>query len=301
MNIKGKVLHIRNAHSLDYLEYNVQYEGFRIPKCKFCDNNALRNRGLNFRETCCSKECKSKINMRKHTEETKLNLSNKRKKYLNENKDKNGWSLYKNEETEPEKRFRRLLETIENIEFAQYYKIPNSERNYELDFSIVDTKIAFEINGEQHYNRDGTLAPYYQERHDYLEKLGWIVVEIHYQLCFNEEVIRNIIIESLNQNIKFTEDKCNEIINYRLKLKEKKHNEQRLYKLEKANKEILNAQKEFERLFLVFNIINKYGESLGLINKLSHALGVTPTQVRRILKKYSLDIKLRKNPTFVHS
>ena len=52
---------------------------------------------------------------------------------------------------------------------------------------MPDKMIAIEINGNQHYERDGTLKPYYQERHNLLESKGWIVYEIHYSSCFNLE------------------------------------------------------------------------------------------------------------------
>lgn len=72
MNIRGKVQHIRNAHDLDYLEYNVKYEDFKIPKCKICvEKDAKRIKGIDFRETCGSKECISKACSNNHSEEMK--------------------------------------------------------------------------------------------------------------------------------------------------------------------------------------------------------------------------------------
>ena len=292
MNIRAKVLHIRNAHNMDYLQYSIKYEDFKIPLCKVCGKNAKQINNISFRETCGKKSCISKICSKSHTKEMKQHLSKKRKEYLEKNKDKHNWSKYHNKEVKPEKKFREVLEKIENIQFYQYY-IPNeSSRYYELDFAIPKFKIAFEINGEQHYDRTGNLTNYYQSRHNYFVNLGWKVIEIHYSLCFNEDKIKEIISNTLSDNVVIVNEICNEVINYRnILLKKKQKNiYNKLY-----GKKIIKAQEEYNRFFLIMDIVSKH-ESLGLIGILSEKLNVSHTHVRRILDKYQLDIKLRKNP-----
>lgn len=282
--------HVNVVHNMKALDYFVQFEGFKIPKCKICDKNAKHVRSLDFGTTCGDSRCiKETLRV---SDEMKKHLSQKRKEYLNKNKDKHNWSVYHNQETEPERIFREVLETIKDIQFYQYYIPEEADRFYELDFSIPELKIDFEVNGQQHYDEEGNLATYYQERHDYLEDLGWKVIEIHYSLCYNKERIKEIILQTLNGNVNFAENMSREVINYRKdKLKKKKE-----IKYNKTYSKIRDVQKEHERFLLIVDIINRYGENIGLINELSDSLGVSHTQVRRILKKYDLDIELRKKP-----
>lgn len=127
-----------------------------------------------------------------HSVETKRKLSEIRKRYLKENRNIHNWSLYRNKETQPEKLFRECLEEL-GIQYEQYYIPHENNRNFELDFAIVDKKLAFEINGNQHYNKDGTLKDYYKNRHDYFQNNGWSVVELHYTMCFDKKILKNII------------------------------------------------------------------------------------------------------------
>jgi very-short-patch-repair endonuclease len=53
--------------------------------------------------------------------------------------------------------------------------------------------VALEINGQQHYNSDGTLKDYYQNRHDLIESKGWQIIEIHYSQCFSDENISKFL------------------------------------------------------------------------------------------------------------
>jgi hypothetical protein len=58
-------------------------------------------------------------------------------------------------------------------------------RFFSIDIALPDKMVAIEVNGNQHYERDGALKPYYQERHDLLKSKGWNVFEIHYSHCFH--------------------------------------------------------------------------------------------------------------------
>jgi hypothetical protein len=78
----------------------------------------------------------------------------------------------------------------------QYYRPPENTKRYELDFAIPAKKIAFEINGNQHYD-GANLAPYYQARHDYFNRLGWTIYEIHYYESLNMERALEVIEQCL--------------------------------------------------------------------------------------------------------
>ena len=73
-----------------------------------------------------------------------------------------------------------------------YEEFPVFGSRMKVDFINFTKKIAIEVNGEQHYNRDGTLRKYYQERHDLIESAGWKLLELHYKDCYNEDVVDKI-------------------------------------------------------------------------------------------------------------
>lgn len=156
----------------------------------------------------------------KHSEATKALISAKRKEWCASNKNQHNWSLYHQQETKPERVFREILEITSHI-FTQWY-IPDGERSFELDFAQVEKKIAFEINGNQHYNKDGSLAKYYQDRHEYFEALGWKIYEIHYLDVFNQEYINSIILKVID-GIIFDPNYRQEVINGRLNRKKKEY------------------------------------------------------------------------------
>ena len=69
----------------------------------------------------------------------------------------------------------------------------SDERFFSIDISLPQYKIGIEINGNQHYESNGCLKEYYQKRHDYIVSLGWNLYELHYSLCFNDDVIKSIL------------------------------------------------------------------------------------------------------------
>lgn len=181
--------------------------------------------------------------VRKHTEETKLLMSQKRKAYLAENKDKHNWSRFRNKESVPECKFREALISL-GISATQFYIPPESERYFELDFVLVENKIGFEINGQQHYSSDGNLSSYYQERHNYLNQLGWIIHEIHYSECFKSEKLHTLIINCIkNIDIEYTSSPA--IVNHRLiRKREKEERKQKEKELKLEQRKLLAIEKQ---------------------------------------------------------
>lgn len=185
-------------------------------KCKYCEKEFEKGKSYRGHISLCSKNPNSINNKpisdnkrknlciarreyielnggKKHTQKTKNELSLKRKKWLNENKNLHNWSLYKNEQTEPEKRFENELKELK-INYCAYYVPDNSEHNYEIDFALIDKKIGFEINGNQHYTKEKEFTEYHKNRKLFLENIGWKIIDLHYSLCFNKEKLREIIL-----------------------------------------------------------------------------------------------------------
>ena len=130
----------------------------------------------------------------KHTEATKAKLSASRKSWLTSNPDKHPWKNDSKFYSEPCQKLKDAL-TRSGLEFFAEFN-PLQDRFYAVDIAFPAIKVGIEVNGEQHYNRDGSLKTYYQVRHDLIEASGWKLYEIHYSLCYNEEKIKSII-ESL--------------------------------------------------------------------------------------------------------
>lgn len=126
----------------------------------------------------------------KHTQEQKENLSKKRKDWLSKNPDKHPWKLNTKFISLPCENLKKLLRNS-GILFEEEFT-PLTERHFSLDIAFPEKKIGIEVNGEQHYNRDGSLKKYYQERHDLIESKGWKLFELHYAECYNDSIIDKI-------------------------------------------------------------------------------------------------------------
>lgn len=68
-----------------------------------------------------------------------------------------------------------------NIIFIEEYK-PLNDRLFSIDIAFPDKMIGIEINGNQHYDIEGNLKPYYQNRHELIETAGWTLLEFHSNL-----------------------------------------------------------------------------------------------------------------------
>ena len=142
----------------------------------------------------------------KHSDVSKKKMSEKRKKYLKENPDKHPWKNNNKFISIPCEKFKEEL-VKNNILFLQEYTDPLWDHSYAIDIAFPDIKVAIEINGNQHYNSDKTLKPYYQKKHDYLTNLGWIIHEVHYACVFKKEIVKDLIVliktllDNLDSNI----------------------------------------------------------------------------------------------------
>lgn len=144
--------------------------------CIECNNNRPRKPKS---EADISKPKEPKI----VTEETRRIISEKRKKWLAENPERHPWRQKDRHKSKPCESVKEYLKTL-NMVFVEEYLPQINDRHFSIDIAFPDRMIALEINGNQHYNSDGSLLPYYQERHDLLESAGWKVYEVHYSCCF---------------------------------------------------------------------------------------------------------------------
>ena len=126
----------------------------------------------------------------KHTEETKKHLSEVRKKWLKEHPESHPWKRKDKYKSVPCEKLKDILR--KDFNFVEEYTDKRWEHNYSIDIAFLDKKLGIEVNGDQHYNRDGTLIEYYQKRHNYLESQGWLIFEIYYIKCYKSNDIEQI-------------------------------------------------------------------------------------------------------------
>lgn len=129
----------------------------------------------------------------KHTDKSKEKISKGRKKYLNENPDSHPWKRKDKNISIPCEYLKNIL-LNNKIVFVEEFR--PSKRLYRIDIAFPDKKLGIEVNGNQHYNKDGSLKDYYKDRNLFIKDLGWELLEIHYSLVYNDKIV-NIINEFL--------------------------------------------------------------------------------------------------------
>lgn len=138
------------------------------------------------RRTTCSNKCAYSP-----SEEARILISEKRKKYLSENPDKHPWKRDRKKVSVPCENVKNYLRQ-NGIDFVEELS-PLSDRLFSIDIAFPHLMIGIEVNGNQHYNSDGSLKAYYQERHDLIEQAGWRLIEVHYTECFSNEQIAKFL------------------------------------------------------------------------------------------------------------
>jgi len=166
------------------------------------------------------------------------------------------------------------------------------KHKYELDFAIPKLKIAFEINGNQHYLENGKLTNYYQKRHDFFINLGWYIIEIPYEICFNKLKIKKIIIDALKFDINY--DEINNVINHRILRKNEKILERKKRELNKERERIKLKELNNKRKEIIIKLINQHGNKYGILKKIQDELNLSHTHIRRLCNKFNIKIYNRK-------
>jgi len=120
---------------------------------------------------------------KKHTNETKINLSIIRKKFLSENPEKHPWKNNKKFISKPCEILKEKLRK-NNINLLEEFNPEIEGRHFSCDIYLPNENLIIEVNGNQNYDEIGKLKPYYQERHDLLLNKGFKVCELHYSKVF---------------------------------------------------------------------------------------------------------------------
>lgn len=138
---------------------------------------------------------------RKHSLETRQKIRIARKAYL-AGTTKRSWQVKQAGKSIPCEKFKEILNKNKINYIPEFEPLREMGRYYSIDVSFPDKKIGIEINGRQHYDSYGNLAPYYQLRHDLIEAFGWKLYEIPYHMAFDEEKMMNLVLLILNSENK---------------------------------------------------------------------------------------------------
>lgn len=117
--------------------------------------------------------------------------SKKRKKYLSDNPKNYPWKKHTKFKSVPCEILKEKLRQ-NKIEFVEEYKAIEY-RHFSIDIAFPDKKIGIEVNGNQHYHRDGTFKEYYQDRNKELELNHWKIFNIHYSKIYDDKFICDFI------------------------------------------------------------------------------------------------------------
>ena len=233
--------------------------------CIICNNTFTIPKSI--RRKTCSDKCKHSI-----SDETKNKLRIKRNEYLKNNPDKHCWKYNSKFKSAPCEYLKNILKD-KNINFVEEYS-PIQNRRFSLDIAFPDIKVCIEVNGNQHYNSDKTLKPYYQSRHDIISSHGWLIHEIHYSKVYNkqfvDDLLNNLHTTNINYDFYIKKDK-NQFVGA------PKPNKKQLYDSEKLM--LISKLKESDIDFSKF----------GWVKHASKILEVKPQKVNHLLKRLDSD------------
>jgi hypothetical protein len=172
-NSLSSYVHIKRAHGLNAIQYRQMFG--LLNKCKQCGKDIPDSLIRLF----CSKSCCSKAR------------SIEKRKWITEHPENYYYNKIGHKKSAPCEKLKELL-TEKGISFIEEWK-PLSNRGFSIDIAFPDIKLGIEVNGSQHYDSNGSLKPYYQERHDLIELAGWKLIEMHYSTCYILKDIESII------------------------------------------------------------------------------------------------------------
>jgi len=252
--------------------------------CKICGKIFEHK---NRRKSLCSFECKSvhTSNIFKN-EEIRKKLSDSRKSWLAKNPEKHPWKRSSKYDSEPCQKLKDALRA-RSIEFHEEFT-PLDDRFFAIDVAFPALKIGIEVNGQQHYNRNGSLKSYYQQRHDLIESAGWKIYEIHYSICYSQKRLESII-DSITDS--YGLDKVDLTFNVESRTSSVKRFSTRQ---EYIDSQKLSPEKlQLWKAAIESTDVTRYG----FIGEIAKRMGCSHTHVRRVLNNYFENMQFYKRKT----
>ncbi len=188
-NNRSLARHLKFSHSISLIEYKIQYENFKPPKCS-CGKNTKFKDGVKFHNTCGDLKCIKQL------------LREKRLKFMKENPEQTAWRT-KNL-SYPEKVFIKLLK---KYKLDKKYLIIREKSffPYFVDFAFEGVNVAVEIDGGQHELPERKESD--DKKDKLLNTLGWRVFRVTAkEINLKGDDVISKIIKFIGSDIIF--DKC---------------------------------------------------------------------------------------------
>lgn len=220
---------------------------------------------------------------RKHewTDREKKSHSEKRIKYLSKNPDSHHWRRDEKFKSVPCEMFKEKLKESK-INFIDEFK-PLSNRSFSVDIAFPDKKIGIEINGNQHYNSDGSLKEYYQNRKDIIEKDGWKIFDIHYSKVYDNDFISEFI-EKIKEGYSLSDVDYTFYVRKRKEISSKYGTRAKYFEVKKRDIDSKNK--------LLIDLVLNSGIDFfkfGWSSKVSALLGIKSQKSNKWMKRYMPD------------
>lgn len=169
---KGKLYEHKHAsHNLAYRD--------RSKICEACGNQYETTK-REHRKVCPNLPHKDNWD-----DERRRKASEQKRLYWLNHADKHPWKRNEKFISKPCEHLKCKLK--DKYSFVEEYTDIRWGRNFSIDIAFIDRKVAVEVNGNQHYNSDGSLKQYYADRQRLLESFGWLVINIHYSWCYLDD------------------------------------------------------------------------------------------------------------------
>lgn len=210
-----------------------------------------------------------------HSDDTKNKISKKRKDYLLNNPDEHPWRKNSKFISKPCEELKVFLRN-NNIEFVEEFRCLDNY-NYSIDIAFPDKKLGLEINGNQHYDRDGKLKDYYLKRQELINNDNWHLIQIHYPLCYNTDY-RNELIDIILNRKQILEFSYNTYVPV---IKEKEENK-------RLKNKIIYEQKQKEYVTEILNSNIDFAK-YGWVNDVSLVINQKQQKVNKWMKRFMSD------------
>lgn len=199
-------------------------------------------------------------------------ISEKVRSYYKNNPDAHPWKRHEKFVSVPCETLKQGLRDA-GVNFVEEYQ-PLEDRLFSVDIAFPDRKFAIEVNGNQHYNKDGTLKDYYRQRHDLITAAGWKLLELPYKLAFDTAYVMSLFDLSSTPDYSL-------FVAENLKAREKV----------KAPKQKARSQKIDTYADVRVKIHQLHGDGAidfkrqGWVNQIAPVIGITPPKVNAWMRR----------------
>lgn len=227
---------------------------------------------------------------RKLSDEQRDKVRIGRIKYLKNNPDNHPWKRKGKQKSIPCEKLKTIL--LENgLIFNEEYTPIESDRFYSMDISFLKNKIGIEVNGNQHYNADGTLKEYYRIRNEHFVSLGWKIIEIHYSKIYVDEFVSKLVsyLKTLNEYSYDELTEINNLVKFSKKIEDKYCScGEKILKISKTCNKCSNINKR-KVVRPEYNTLIEDIKNLGYVGT-GKKYGVSDNSIRKWVKNYEKKI-----------